>query len=524
MSSESFNTSSSLDSVPIGTHNEMMQRMQNRVSELERQVDWFRRQIFGQKSERRIVLEGGQEQLPLVAPTQPSAPPATVREIAAHSRRKSQTKPESDEPAPLFDRSKLPVERIELSNPAVEGLNPDQYEVVSQKISHRLAQRPGSYVILEYVRPVVKIKSTQQMHCPSAPASVIEGSWADVSFVVGLLVEKFQYHLPLYRQHSRVEAAGIRASRPWLTQLVHKACALLEPIYDAQLASIQMSRVKAMDETPIKAARDGPGKMKQGYFWPIYGELDEIVFPFFPSRATQPVFDCLGVDPAQGAVLLSDGFAVYERYAKKTGITHAQCWAHSRRGFVEAHKIEPERVGEALDFIARLYRIEQEIRDQDLHDEDKKRYRQTHAGPVLEQFFIWVRAQLDAQGLIPTNAFHGALGYVKKRETGLKVYLDDPQVPIDTNHLERALRSIPMGRRAWQFCWTETGAKYVGIAQSLITTCRMHDIDPYEYLVDILQRIAIHPAARVHELTPRLWKQHFAEQPLRSDLHKIDAK
>ncbi len=113
------------------------------------------------------------------------------------------------------------------------------------------------------------------------------------------------------------------------------------------------------------------------------------------------------------------------------------------------------------------------------------------------------------------------LAYAHKRRAGLEVFLSDADVPIDTNHLERGLRVIPMGRKAWLFCWTELGAKQVGIMQSLLTTCRLHDINPYEYLVDVLQRVGQHPSARVAELTPRLWKQHFAANPLRSDLYNI---
>jgi transposase len=85
----------------------------------------------------------------------------------------------------------------------------------------------------------------------------------------------------------------------------------------------------------------------------------------------------------------------------------------------------------------------------------------------------------------------------------------------------RALRAIPMGRKSWNFCWTELGAKHVGVAQSLIVTCRLHGIDPYTYLVDVLQRVGEHPAARVAELTPRLWKEAFANNPLRSDLNSL---
>jgi len=142
---------------------------------------------------------------------------------------------------------------------------------------------------------------------------------------------------------------------------------------------------------------------------------------------------------------------------------------------------------------------------------------------LVEKFFDWVDRQFEQQGLLPSNPLTKALAYVRDRRAGLEVFLSDPEVPMDTNHLERALRVIPMGRRNWLFCWTEVGAKHAGIVQSLIVTCRLHGIDPYTYLVDVLQRVGQHPASRVAELTPRLWKQHFADKPLRSDLHRAIA-
>ena len=143
--------------------------------------------------------------------------------------------------------------------------------------------------------------------------------------------------------------------------------------------------------------------------------------------------------------------------------------------------------------------------------------------PQVEVFFDGIERQFQRQGLWPSNPFTKALAYARERRLGLEVFLTDPDVPIDTNHLERAPRVIPMGRKNWNFCWTELGAKHVGIVQSLIVTCRLHGIDPSTYLVDVLQRVAQHPASRVVELTPRQWKQRFAENPLRSDLHAIDA-
>ena len=498
-------------------------RLRERVQELTRQVEWFKKQIFGQKSERRVVLDGS-TQLGLgegldVLPE--GAAPAS-EPVPAHLRRKTQ-KPTAgeDESGLFFDEARVPVEVIAVANPEAKGLNADQYEVIGEKVSHRLAQRPGSYVVLKYVRPVIKVKQSGRISSASGPGSVIEGSRADVSFVAGLLVDKFAYHLPLYRQHQRLGASGIEVSRQWLTQLVHAAGGLLEPIHEAQWGSIRDSRVKAMDETPIKAGRAGPGKMKTAYFWPVYGERDELSFLYFPSREAKHVKQALGSSPPQGAVLLTDGYRAYHQYTQALGITHAQCWAHSRRYFIEAQDIEPERSGQALDMIEGLYAVEKHIRESQLTGADKRAYRIEHAEPMVRNLFEWIRTQFDAQEFLPSSPFTKALAYVREREAGLRVYLHDPEVAIDTNHLERALRPIPMGRRNWLFCWTEIGAKYVGIVQSLLATCRLHQIDPYEYFIDVLQRVGQHPAAQVAQLTPRLWKQHFAHQPLKSDVQKI---
>ena len=371
------------------------------------QIAWFKRQIFGQKSERRII-DGADGQMSLgEVITQDQAtlpPPPTERVVAAHTRRPAVKAPESgDDSLPFFDASRVPVEVIELSAPEAEGLAPGAFEVIGHKDSYRLAQRPGSYVVLNYRRPVIKIKATQAIVSPSIPVGVIEGSRADVSFVAGLLIDKFVYHLPFYRQHQRLADGGITVSRPWLTQIGQQGVALLEPIYEAQFGSIRTSRVKAMDETPIKAGRAGPGKLKAGYFWPVYGELDEVCFPFFESRRVEHVEQALGLTPVERGVLLTDGYTAYEHYTKKTGLTHAQCWAHTRRKLFEAQDVEPTVTAQGLDFIGGLYAVEERIRAQKLSAARKLDYRLMHAKPIVEQFFAWINQQFEAQGLLPSN-------------------------------------------------------------------------------------------------------------------------
>lgn len=289
-----------------------------RNAELTRQLEWFKRQLFGSKSERRLVDPDGR-QLALGEWTQQGATEITV----AEHRRRSRTRPEerADEDGLRFDPT-VPVEEIRIPHPALDA----DHEVISEKETYRLAQRPASYVVLKYIRPVVKRKDDGAIVCAPAPAAVLGKSLADVSLLACMAIDKFRYHLPLYRQHQRMEAAGVHLARSTLTGLMHRTGDLLQPIYAAQVASVVSGGVVTMDETPIKAGRKHRGKMKTGYFWPIYGDRDEVVFPFSESRSGTILRETLG---EYCGVLVSDGYTAYEKYAARiNGVVHAQCWSH----------------------------------------------------------------------------------------------------------------------------------------------------------------------------------------------------
>ena len=314
-----------------------------------------------------------------------------------------------------------------------------------------------------------------------------------------------------------MKAAGITVARSSLSNWVHRSIDFLEPIYLAHLDSILKSSVLAMDETPIRAGRKSKGKMRKAFFWPIYGDQDEVAFPYASSRAHEHAEEILG---DWCGTLISDGYDAYDRYAaRREEVVHAQCWVHTRRGFVEAEDVEPQRATKALEFIAELYEIETRIRKKKLEGTAKLEMRGEQSKQAVADFFEWLKEECAEAALLPSNPFTKAASYALKRRKDLEVFLADPDVPLDTNHLERALRVIPMGRKNWLFCWTEVGAEKVGQIQSLLTTCVLHDVDPYTYLVDVLQRIDTHPQSQVAELTPRLWKEKFAAEPLRSAIH-----
>jgi transposase len=484
-----------------------------RVAELTRQLAWFKQQLFGEKSERRFV-DPDSRQLALGEWRSTDAPGKEIT-IAEHRRRNrpAATDEQAGDDPVRFDES-VPVEEIRLPHPAID----DEHEIVSEKTTLRLAQKPAAYVVLKYVRPVVKRKADGVLTCPPAPASVLGKSIADVSLLACMAIDKFVYHLPLYRQHQRMAAAGIHMARSTLTGLIHREGDLLEPIVDALFESVLDSHALTMDETPIKAGIKSKGKMKTGYFWPIYGDKNEVVFPFSVSRSASVLNDLLG---GYRGILISDGYAAYESYVKETKKNvHAQCWSHTRRQFLKAEAIEPDLTETALVYIRRLYEEEALLKPKLVDDAKRMELRAEHCKPIVDKFFAWLKTTLETRILLPSNPFTEAAGYALAREKQLQVFLEYPDVPIDTNHLEREIRPIALGRKNWLFCWTEIGAKYVGIFQSLLVTCRLQGVDPYTYLVDVLQRVEHHPASDVAALTPRLWKERFSADPLRSAIDR----
>jgi transposase len=286
---------------------------------------------------------------------------------------------------------------------------------------------------------------------------------------------------------------GVTVNRATLINWIQKGIELLRPIYHAMHRQMLQSKVLAMDEVPMKAGRKQKRKMQQTYFSPIYSDQDEVASTWSTSRGAQHAINQL---PGFSGTLLTDGYGAYEK----------------------ALLMEPDAAQHAINIIATLYKIEKHIRDNALDKEQTLAYRKQHNELVVHAFFSWVYEQRQRLELLPSNPLAKALAYVFERQSQLRVFLSNPDVSTDTNHLERSLRLIPMGRKNYLFCWSELGAEQLGIVQSLMVTCRIQGINPHTYLVDILQHVGLHPAKDIIDLVPRVWKTKFADNPLKSHL------
>ena len=498
---------------------QVQQAQQLRIEELQAQIDWLQRQVWGARSERRAMevlnsghqLWLGQELLPISVD-----PPARSTTVKEHER-KQRKKPVDlvDKDSQLRFGPNVPVKVIEVEDPVTASLPENERELLSEDVLYRLGQR-SPYVVLKYITKTWKRKDNGQIVTPPAPDSVIPGSSVDVSYLAGLLVDKFHHHLPLYRQHARLLQSDVHLSRGTLTRQVHRTVELLEPIYHAVMSSVLQSPVLAVDETPTpaglkKGAGKEKGKIDSGYLWAFYGSHDEIFFLYSPSRARK-VLDAV-LQGYQGT-LLTDGYIAYESFVKgQKNILHAQCWSHSRRNFIYAEKAGPQQCADVLLIIQQLYLVEREAA---LGSEELGRLRAKKSRPIVDALFAYLEKQIAESIFLPTNAFLKAAQYMIDRRKELEVFLDRPDVPLDTNSVERAIRPSVVGRKNWLFNFTETGARYTAIAYSLIQSCVAAEVNPTVYLTDVLQRIAIHPARDIHLLTPRMWAKHFASNPLTS--------
>ena len=472
------------------------------------QIAQLQRDLYGSRSERRGDGADGSDD-------DEGADGKDGRGGGRPGRRKERGDAVND--TGLRFNGQAPVIDIAVTPPEIEGLSVDDYEVVSERVHCRLAALECRHVVIRYRHVTVKIRETGALAGAPAREGVFKNNCADVSFVAALLIDKFLWHLPLYRQHRMLAAAGIAVNRGSLSLWANRAIALLKPIHDAQWRSVLQSAVIQMDETPIRAGRHPgkPGSMKKGYFWPVLGDRGEVVFPFAGSRRHRHAAEFLG---DYAGTLVSDGYGAYEAYvaARNGAVRHQGCWIHTRRNFWEQKDDHPAMAGEALALIGALYTIEEEIDGRP--PAARLIARRTRSRAAVDGFWDWCGRTLEEEALTPKHPIRKAIRYAVERRATLEVFLDDPDVPPDTNRIENKLRPAKLGQRNWLFAWTELGAENIGIVNGLLATCRMQGVDPRIWLTDVLLRIDTHPASRVDELTPRRWKTLFADDPLTSDV------
>ena len=376
--------------------------------------------------------------------------------------------------------------------------------VIIEKVSERLCARPSAFYVKRIVRKVRKYEG--ELKTPALPAPVIEGTTADVSFLTWVILAKFVWHLPLYRQEQMLKSQMISMSRDTLIRYVISVADLLRPIYVSLGSNLFEESHLYSDETPILVGKrkDGDKKFSESRFWGFLGTKG-VIFYYTPTRAYKEVEPLI---KSFSGYLQVDGYTVYEKLSREyPEIVLVGCWAHSRRMFVDAEKggNAPE-ASEALRYIRALYRVERRVKEQGLSPPDTVRLRRRFSKKILSLFRKWLREKAADPRLLPKGLFWKAVTYTLDRWDALNRYTEDAVLTIDSNSIEQQIRPIALGKKNWMFCDSEVGAESAAILYSLIGSCKLAGVDPWRYFIDVLERISVHQASKVEELIPVNWK------------------
>jgi len=227
------------------------------------------------------------------------------------------------------------------------------------------------------------------------------------------------------------------------------------------------------------------------------------------SHAGETPIASTGLEPArvERASFAINGF-LSAVGALTAGIVEVACWAHARRKFYEARNSDPARSAQAMAYVRLLYDVEDQAREKQLDAPARAALRRQLALPRLIQFKAWLEAQQlsEGGGVLPKSPMGQAITYALNQYNALCVYVSDGDLAIDNNAGENALRRIGLGRKNWLFCGSDAGGRTAAILYSLIATCERHKVNPFDYLRDVLARIAGQPISQLAELLPDRWK------------------
>ena len=378
---------------------------------------------------------------------------------------------------------------------------------IGEDRTERLDIVPAQLQVIVTVRPKYACRECEEgVTQASAPAHLIEGALPSEGAIAHVLVSKYADHCPLYRQAQIYARSGLDLHRSTLAGWVGKASFHLRPVVDRLAEHLKQSGKLFMDETRAPVLDPGRGKTKTGWLWALarddrnWGGADPpgVVYFYAPGRGGEHAEGFL--DGFEG-ILQVDGYAGYNRLSVPKGqVRLAYCWSHARRRLRESFdSTKSEIAAEGLRRIAEFYAIEAEIRG--AAPERRLAERQARTAPLVEAFGVWLkeqRARLSAKSRLGEK-----LAYIARHWDGLRVFLDDGRVEMNSNSVENLIRPVALNRKNALFAGHDEGAAAWGRIASLIETAKLNGVEPYAYLKAILEAIAAgHPTSRIDELLP----------------------
>ena len=401
-------------------------------------------------------------------------------------------------------RKPLPanLRREEIILPPIEdvtGLTP-----VGEEITELLEYQQGElyvkkYIRPEYIKPDHDGTQAKRVIAP-LPNMPIAKSYVGASLLSHLMVSKYIDHLPIYRQLQMFTRQKITLEDNTVNNWFKQGCHLIEPLYDALEKQVLSTKYLSVDETPLKVLdKTKKDTTHQGYYWIYYNtQTRQVLFKYQTGRAAEWPKETL--KNYQG-YLQTDGYAAYNQFDSVEGIITLNCWAHARRKFIDAQSFDNTKASEVLTQIQLLYAVEKYCVENKYTADEIKKYRQQQAVPLLKTLHQILQIQL--QNSLPKSPMGMALQYTLGRWDKLNVYLRDGNLRIDNNLVENSIRPVAIGRKNYLFAGNHEAAQRSAMLYSLFATCKLHQVNPIEWLTYFFENINNHKINAIEQLLPQ---------------------
>jgi transposase len=389
-------------------------------------------------------------------------------------------------------------------------LKPDQevsgLQKIGEDITEILDYIPPELYVKQYIRPKYAAPlgdGYSTVITASLPGRMMEKCMAAEGLLAQMIVDKYVDHLPVHRQLQRYERMGVHIAQSTSNDWFRATLSQLSCLYEAHKRQTLATGYLGADETPIKVMDDAKkGTTHKGFYWVYYNSGQKLVlFDYRPGRGREGPDDIL--QGFQG-YLQTDGYSVYEDFGKRPGIVLMHCMAHARRKFFDALQTDKELAEQALDWFGQLYAVERTIKEGGLTGDAVVAMRQQEALPVLQALNAWMQEEYPRIQL-KKSPIAQAMAYCLPRWKKLCIYTTDARLQIDNNPVENAIRPVAVGRKNYLFAGSHEAAQRAAMIYSLLSTCKLHDINPYEWLKDVLQRMHLYTTTGIEGLLPQNW-------------------
>ncbi|MDH5400440.1 MAG: IS66 family transposase [Cyclobacteriaceae bacterium] len=455
------------------------------IAYLKHELAQLKRLLYGSKKERFINPDQSQMSLDLAGVEEKT--PAEETQQINYERKKKKGKAKR-----LLLPPHLPREE-EILEP--EGL-PDGAERIGEDVTEILEYRPGKIHVRRMVRPVYKTE--EKIISAPLPTLPIPGGNAGPGLLAYILISKFIDHLPFYRIVQMFKREQVKLAESTVNGWYKTTAKLLMPLYEALLRKIHDANYILADETPIPVLSSSkPGSTHKGYHWAYLLSRENIMlFSYSPSRGQQCPSELLS--SYQGA-LQTDGYGVYDQF-DRPGITLLACMAHARRKFEQAKDNDRERANHVLGQMQMLYEIERRAKDDGMSNDQRYELRQKEAVRILEKLEAYLKDAYTQ--VLPKSAIAKAIAYTLKLWPRLIRYTENGEWMIDNNAVENKIRPIALGRKNYMFAGSHEAAQHAAMMYSFFATCKMNDINPFDWLKDTLTQIPDYKVNQLEELLP----------------------